>query len=67
MPVNQPFVAQGHPVSARLFQAAMWRDYAAAWGRSNSPRRVGREWMVSMRMPVKAECVRRSRAALANG
>jgi len=48
----------------RLFRTQMWREYAAAWERPNRPGRLGREWMVSMKMPTKEECLKRAREAL---
>lgn len=50
----------------RLFQAALWRDYAKAWDRPNQGSRVGREWMKHMGMPDKAECIRRAKEALSH-
>lgn len=57
----------GRAAAIRLFRARLWRDYAAAWERPNRGRRVGREWMASMGMPNKAECIRRAREALTHG
>lgn len=50
--------------AVRLFRAAMWRDYAASWERPTTSRQVGREWMASVGMPDKAECIRRAKEAL---
>lgn len=45
-----------HNVWGRLFQAAMWRKYAAEWDGPDT------SWVANVLQKSKAECIRRSRA-----
>lgn len=47
--------------AARLFQAAMWREYAMAWGGRPTSWGTGPRWVQEIGRVPRAECLRRSR------
>ena len=47
-----------HDVTGRLFQAALWRGYAAMWGQS--PYTADRRFVEKVLKISRAECIRRS-------
>lgn len=57
--VNRP--ARGMSVHARLFQAAMWRDYAMTWHGRRSRTGVDQAWCERVARWTYAECIRRAR------
>jgi hypothetical protein len=58
--VNRP--AGGMSRAARLFQAAMWRRYAADWALPEWT--LQRQWMEKVFRTSRAECIRRARVNL---
>lgn len=57
--VNMP--AGGMTLSGRLFQAAMWREYAMTWHGHRTKSGIGQEWCEKIGRWTYAECIRRSR------
>ena len=50
-----------HDAHGRLFQAAMWREYAMAWDGKSARAGIGHEWMEKVSRISRTECLRRAR------
>lgn len=57
---NCHFSSFGNP-AGRLFQAAMWREYAMAWDGRATSWGTGSRWVKEIMRVPRAECLRRSR------
>ena len=57
--VNRP--AGGMSFAARMFQAAMWREYAMTWHGRRTKSGIGQQWCEQIGRWTYAECIRRSR------
>lgn len=60
--VNRP--AGGMSLEGRLFQAAMWREYAMTWHGRKTRTGVDRRWCEQIGRMTYADCLRRARANL---
>jgi hypothetical protein len=48
-------------VDGRLFQARMWREYAAAWGGRRTSWGISQKWVQNILQVSRDECLRRAR------
>lgn len=53
-----------HNVHGRLFQAAMWREYAMTWKGRRTCTGVDQRWCETIGRMTYADCLRRSRVNL---
>jgi hypothetical protein len=60
--VNRPSGGMRH--AGRLFQAAMWRDYAMTWTGRRTRSGIDQAWCERIGRLTRAECIRRARANL---
>jgi hypothetical protein len=60
--VNRP--AGGMDLRARLFQAAMWREYAMTWHGRRTRTGIDQAWCERIGRLTYAECLRRARVNL---
>jgi hypothetical protein len=53
-----------HNIDGRLFQAAMWREYAMTWRGRATRTGVDRRWCEEIGRMTYADCIRRARVNL---
>lgn len=53
-----------HNINGRLFQAAMWREYAMTWHGRATATGVDRRWCEEIGRMTYAGCIRRARVNL---
>ena len=60
--INRPIGGVSH--AGRLFQAAMWREYAMTWHGRRTRHGLDRRWREEIARRSYDECLRRARVAL---